>query len=100
MKASYAFHAKKLRNAHGRVIGVTPMDRAIEDLSRSGGSTKLDPAIEEPWICDLIGVTPIVLGEMDDEEIASHVGYRLGQNIARAHAEHKAGPTGRGGSDG
>ena len=85
MKASYEFHATPLKLPGGK-HGVTPLDVAMKDLRKDGGEPDLPHSIQEPFLCDMLGVTPIVLGEMLEEELAVHIGYHLGKRIAEAHS--------------
>lgn len=90
MIAAYDMHAER-RTVAG-IVGHVPFDVAIERVrKRKGAGADVPASIVESWTCDYIGVTPIELGMMSDDEVAEHVGYRMGVELARAHSQMKEG---------
>jgi len=74
----------------GGASGHLPLESAVELVRKhDGAGTDVPAPIYEAWLCGFLEVSPPVLEEMDDMEIASHVGYRMGVNLARRCSQLK-----------
>lgn len=74
-------------------------------MQEENGAPDLPEDLTEPYLCDLLKLSPIDLRAMDLEEVAAHTAYHEGKGLAewanqtdqeRAHGpgklDHQSGP--------
>jgi len=66
-------------------------------MAQNPSGDPMAPEIQEPYVCDELGLNPVELRQLDYETVSLHLAYREGRILAEWAAQH---PHGRGGDHG